>query len=535
MTRKEARAHINKRLPYELTKATAIVSGHDTYVCPLCSNGSGESGTGICTKDGKHYKCFVCGFFGDYLDLLKKQSKTGKEWDIFMSYGLEIKNEPTKVFVNVQSAETEKRAVHVTITQDNEAAHPFMSANEVSSIKTHNGKSSYAEHMKTHYDSSLDEKLLDKTARYLRQCHDRAGHTCYFSDRGISAEVVNRFKLGFDPKFRHPRTKSKAYSARVIIPMGDGETYFTRTVDGDDGMYSKQNVYGSELFNAKALQCKKSQYIFITEGAFDALSVIEVGGQSVALGGTNNVGLLETAIRAYQPTATLVLSLDNDTEGRKVQKVLKERLDNMKIPCIEANISGNHKDPNECLIYDRATFEKMVADPTMPNGGRAESYKNVNSVSGGLDGFMQTVRKSIIKAIPTGFEMFDGILDGGFYEGLHILGAISGIGKTSLCLQIADQVAQSGKDVLIFSLEMPKHMLMAKTLSRLTFIEDNTASKGGNSAALSSQQITTGAFSGEREKQLVDNALQKYRQDSQHLYIYEGVGSPSCPAAHHIK
>lgn len=48
------------------------------------------------------------------------------------------------------------------------------------------------------------------------------------------------------------------------------------------------------------------------------------------------------------------------------------------------------------------------------------------------------------------------------------MGAISSLGKTTLILQIADQIAQNGKDVLIFSLEMAKAELMAKSISRHT-------------------------------------------------------------------
>ena len=58
--------------------------------------------------------------------------------------------------------------------------------------------------------------------------------------------------------------------------------------------------------------------------------------------------------------------------------------------------------------------------------------------------------------IPTGFSNLDKILEGGLYEGLYIVGAISSLGKTTLITQIADQIAEAGEDVLIFSLEMAR-------------------------------------------------------------------------------
>ena len=71
----------------------------------------------------------------------------------------------------------------------------------------------------------------------------------------------------------------------------------------------------------------------------------------------------------------------------------------------------------------------------------------------------------------SGFSELDKKLDGGFMgEQLIFLGAISSLGKTSYALQIATQIAEQGKDVLIFSLEMSKNELNAKTISRYTHI-----------------------------------------------------------------
>lgn len=72
----------------------------------------------------------------------------------------------------------------------------------------------------------------------------------------------------------------------------------------------------------------------------------------------------------------------------------------------------------------------------------------------------------------TGFKYLDEKLDGGFMgEQLIFLGAISSLGKTSYALQIATQIAEQGKDVLIFSLEMSKNELNAKTISRYSHIQ----------------------------------------------------------------
>ena len=95
--------------------------------------------------------------------------------------------------------------------------------------------------------------------------------------------------------------------------------------------------------------------------------------------------------------------------------------------------------------------------------------------------------------ISTGFEILDDKLDGGLYPGLYVIGAISSLGKTTLVLQIADQIAKAGQDVLFFSLEMARNELMAKSISRQTYI--NTLATSG---AAENAKTTRGILTGKR-------------------------------------
>ena len=45
------------------------------FICPLCGNGTGQNGTGLRSKDnGRHFKCFKCGFYGDIIELIAKDN-----------------------------------------------------------------------------------------------------------------------------------------------------------------------------------------------------------------------------------------------------------------------------------------------------------------------------------------------------------------------------------------------------------------------------------------------------------------------------
>ena len=129
--------------------------------------------------------------------------------------------------------------------------------------------------------------------------------------------------------------------------------------------------------------------------------------------------------------------------------------------------------------------------------------------------------------IPTGFTALDSVLDGGFYEGLYIIGAISSLGKTTFSIQICDNIANSGNDVLIFSLEMARSELMAKSISRLTLL-DVLQNGGDTRNAKTARGITTGSrwlkYS-QTEKELVQRAVETYGTFARNIYIHEGIGN----------
>ena len=70
----------------------------------------------------------------------------------------------------------------------------------------------------------------------------------------------------------------------------------------------------------------------------------------------------------------------------------------------------------------------------------------------------------------TGFPVLDKALSGGFIAGLHCVGAISSIGKTTFVLQMAESMASCGMPVIFFSLEMRPEQLVAKSISRNMYL-----------------------------------------------------------------
>lgn len=126
----------------------------------------------------------------------------------------------------------------------------------------------------------------------------------------------------------------------------------------------------------------------------------------------------------------------------------------------------------------------------------------------------------------TGFSELDSVMDGGFYPGLHLIGAVSSLGKTTFVVQIADAVAKNGQDVLLFSLEMDDEEIMAKSISRLSY--ELADEKKRPDLAFSIRDVLTGSkkenwYSDQWENYVA--AYDRYGLYAQHIRIIEADGA----------
>lgn len=80
--------------------------------------------------------------------------------------------------------------------------------------------------------------------------------------------------------------------------------------------------------------------------------------------------------------------------------------------------------------------------------------------------------------LPTGFWRLDDYLGGLQPDSLYLIGARTGMGKTSLALDIALNVARQNQRVLFYSLEMTAERLANRLLSRMTDIPGGKIVRG---------------------------------------------------------
>jgi len=494
MDRQEAREQLKEQLKPYVESITHKSKGANMYVCPLCGSGTGSHSTGAFSIKGTSWKCFSCNEGGDIFDLIGKREG-------ITDYSEQLKRAGELFGVSIDS-------YRATAQEDFRA---------------------YQNQPKSEQYTHNNIHTTDYTQFFLQANRD-IEKTSYH--RGLSIETLNRFKIGYVESWRHPKAPNAPASPRLIIPTSK-ESYLARDtreqIPEEQKPYSKSKVGSIHLFNAKALQ-NATKPIFIVEGELDALSIIEVGGEAVALGTTTKVKSLLEILKTKKPEQPLIIALDNDEAGEKAYKELSEGLRGLSIPFYRLNPAGEYKDANEALQGNREALRQAVeeAEHIQDEAEQAqrEAYLST-STAHYLQSFIDGIADSVnTPYIPTGFKGLDAVLDGGLYEGLYIVGAISSLGKTTLITQIADQIAQAGYDVLIFSLEMARAEIMAKSISRHTL--QQVLSSGGD---IRNAKTTRGITTGKRyenysktERELINGAIVAYSQYAEHIYISEGIG-----------
>ncbi|GHU50106.1 hypothetical protein AGMMS49975_00470 [Clostridia bacterium] len=365
-------------------------------------------------------------------------------------------------------------------------------------------------------DFSLKGEVKDFEL-YFKECHNRVGQTDYPKKRGLSEFVISEFNLGYDPDFRGMSRGA------FIIPTGKG-SFVARNVDpnaDDKNRYRKTG--NSLLFNGDALRTAQIP-IFVVEGEIDALSIMTAGGVAIGLGSVANVDLFLREIEKHKPKVPIILSLDNDESGEVAQNRLVNALEGSGIVFYRFDICNPYKDANEALLCQESVFRDMLKKALNVSG---EEYRKNNSTLAYIKGFIDRIQDSVQKPyISTGFAKLDEILDGGLFEGLYIIGAISSLGKTTFVSQISDQIAQTRTDILYFSLEMSRNELIAKSVSRQTAYI-STMERGNTKLAKTMRGITTGKrylqYSHD-ELSLIRNAEREYSKYAEYIYIIEGIG-----------
>ena len=263
-----------------------------------------------------------------------------------------------------------------------------------------------------------------------------------------------------------------------------------------------------------------------------------MGGESIGLGSISNTKKLISLLEESKPVQPLIISMDNDRDSKTKERVFQigqhlcNDIKRLGINCCIRMITDKYKDVNEFFMTDKENFSltvnSIISQVETSFSETRETEQDILQYKSALYAvrkLRQKIKDSKQEFFPTGFESLDKILDGGLYSGLYCIGAVSALGKTTFCLQMAENIAQAGHGVLIFSLETSEDELIAKGISRLTCIF-SLQEYGNTEYAKTTRGILTGSryeSYDKTEMNVIQKAISEYEKYGEHIYVMKNI------------
>lgn len=508
-------------------------AGRGFYQCPLCGSGSREGGTGAfrIVPGGQAWKCHACGEGGDIVDLhsqVSGQPTGAAAAELAGRYGVEWTKTPSSSGVTFDLAGNNSNSRPVVPSSRKEDSRPPATTRAPQPAPP---------------APSVDFTPWLTACQQSTPLAEHAAAVRYLAEHGIPLEAAvaagvvvwdgnptaaAAWRAEWNPPDRAGRPTR--FTPALIFPYEGGHYWQARnlgssTTDRWDKPASAK-AGGDPLMGAQQLQAagaaEDRRPLVVVEGPADYLAVTAAGGRALALGTTSS-RKLEQLTEHLPAGVPIVDALDMDTAGRtaaeKIQALPSRKIVNIwdyVAPPEGASVDG--MDVAELAAKDEGQALAAVLEliATLP-----ARELEAQSVGATMDAYLARAdQRAREPQTPTGFPTLDAALQGGLQAGLYVVGAMSSLGKTTLALQIADQVAAAGsRPVVIFSLEQGRDELIAKSLSRISRLQS-----GGN-AVNSLKARGLGDAMTLSEEEALARAVETYRQQARRLWIFEGVGS----------
>ena len=450
-------------LPDYLREEFGVTNTRRNFTCPICGRGNN---TPCASYDSRteRIKCFSCDWTGDIFDLVSERE-----------------NVDTAGAVKIVSERFSNRPVKKYTPAPARPAEDF--------------------------------------SAYIERCSADPHAADYFMGRGISAEVVKRFSLGLD-----------TVKQLAIIPYSNGFYIGRYTVESPYKYERPKGAAKTEPFNSARLLDQTTAPLWICEGEINALSLETLSLQAVALGSSSDWRVLQAFAERHRSEIVrpLMVCLDNDEAGNRAQADLSQALQELGLqvfpvawPLREDINDQLRKDGKQLLEFAKKEEQRVEQqfNKGLQTGFSNSSLQAYNAVVA-LDSFLGKVQDPNFKPTPTGFPVLDQKLGGGLYSGLALVAAAPSEGKTTFTMQICENIAERDqRDILVFSFEMSREQLIAKTLSRLTY---EGAERNANAALSAGEFMQSYKPDNKLEGAKImsrEPAIERYR-DSIAPYIY---------------
>lgn len=326
-----------------------------------------------------------------------------------------------------------------------------------------------------------DEKTLSYLFKRLRDKgmpSPAVGHIDFTPEDKRRYHIANDEPLPWDyaeshvPGFEDAAAPQAGAAAQA--PEGSPSVGSANVPNGAAAAASVRSIPQTEEPDAAAL-LGGDMPVFIAGSHADARALLSCGVPALALqglGGDKLLGLVNNA----RPHVPLILALGQSPQGEKGARLLSDKL--RTVPGVKwikapAALYGGYPDIAQAYAHipdfaSAASGASRGAVETLEEQEKKDLADYYQEQADYEKEHADAVR-DMTPRIQTGITALDNALGGGLLPQYYVLGAISSLGKSTLCGQICDNIAltEGGRDVIIFTLEMSRDDLLCKSVSRM--------------------------------------------------------------------
>ena len=338
--------------------------------------------------------------------------------------------------------------------------------------------------------SWIDDLVTQAHAALMRGESEaaRTGLT-YFKERGLGP-LVRVLRLGVvDESVKVPQAGRALdrYRGRAVIPTleGDRAVWFKardlsgRTADELKavGVHKYDGPSGGvpAPFNPAGLgRAREAGFLVICEGEIDGASLLAAYGLEYPVMGLPGGNLPQGwGEKIAEAAVSVYIAMDPDTAGVGHAERLQAALSGLGSRCYRVNLTADLND----LLLEHGEKLPEHFNAALENAA-LESISDLLYIRETWLAELDARADRPHTFYTTGLAALDTLLEGGYSEGLHLLGGITGGGKTSLALQIAVHNAKAGRSVIYASYEQSRLELWARIAAGLTGVPYRTIKRG---------------------------------------------------------
>ena len=214
----------------------------------------------------------------------------------------------------------------------------------------------------------LPTQLKGTLSHYLQRCKDAVGACGYFAAQGLSASLIERYSLGFDPSYRVESTftpgSMESWQPQLwqaaIIPLNE-DSYVALDINSVDPLHPDKRYVGQErCFNLNILS-EVSGPLLVCASELDALALLSLNVPAIALGAPQHTGVLLDALLNSEVSAShLYLSLPQEPGWNEVRDFLLRELSSRQIAVHALDLTYPYGSIAQALSQDPQSLNQKL-------------------------------------------------------------------------------------------------------------------------------------------------------------------------------